>query len=144
NGDVKMPCHLVLAKLAEKYAPSVLVVVDALVEPLENIVTIRVKADSFPISSLSSPCLPLLSPSSTADNYDVKMPCHLVLAKLAEKCAPSVLAVVDAIVEPLEKTVTTRVKADAVKQEVDRNEDMIRSALRAGHALSRIRGDVLA
>ncbi|CAI5478422.1 unnamed protein product [Closterium sp. Yama58-4] len=99
------------------------------------------------MDTLLSTCLHRIQPaafitpfliSGLSDNYDVKMPCHLVLAKLAEKCAPSVLAVVDALVEPLEKTVTTRVKADAVKQEVDRNEDMICSALRAVHALSRI------
>jgi len=29
-------------------------------------------------------------------------------------------------VDPLEKTVTNKTKPDAVKQEVDRNEDMIR------------------
>ncbi|CAI5526828.1 unnamed protein product [Closterium sp. Naga37s-1] len=80
--------------------------------------------------------------SGLSDNYDVKMPCHLVLAKLAEKCVPSVLAVVDALVDPLEKIVTTRVKADAVKQEVDRNEDMIHNTLRAVHALSRVRKHV--
>ncbi|CAI5988630.1 unnamed protein product [Closterium sp. NIES-64] len=103
------------------------------------------------MDTLLSTCLHRIQPaafitpfliSGLSDKYDVKMPCHLVLAKLAEKCAPSVLAVVDALVEPLEKTVTTRVKADAVKQEVDRNEDMIRSALRAVHALSRIRKQV--
>ncbi|CAI7847637.1 unnamed protein product, partial [Closterium sp. NIES-53] len=100
------------------------------------------------MDTLLSTCLHRIQPaafitpfliSGLSDNYDVKMPCHLVLAKLAEKCAPSVLAVVEALVDPLEKTVTTRVKADAVKQEVDRNEDMIRSTLRAVHALSKIR-----
>ncbi|CAI7780752.1 unnamed protein product, partial [Closterium sp. NIES-54] len=99
------------------------------------------------MDTLLSTCLHRIQPaafitpfliSGLSDNYDVKMPCHLVLAKLAEKCAPSVLAVVEALVDPLEKTVTTRVKADAVKQEVDRNEDMIRSTLRAVHALSKI------
>ena len=34
-------------------------------------------------------------------------------------------------VNPIEKTLTTRLKSEAVKQEVDRNEDLIRSALRA-------------
>eukprot|EP00850_Spirogloea_muscicola_P001350 SM000005S17147 [mRNA] locus=s5:408611:419235:+ [translate_table: standard] len=48
------------------------------------------------------------------------------------------LSVVDTLVEPLEKTVTEKTKPDAVKQEVDRNEDMIRSALRAIDSLSRI------
>ncbi|MCD9639896.1 Cullin-associated NEDD8-dissociated protein 1 [Datura stramonium] len=54
---------------------------------------------------------------------DVKMPCHLILSKLADKCPSAVLAGID-----------------AVKQEVDRNEDMIRSALRAIAALNRISG----
>lgn len=47
--------------------------------------------------------------------------------------------VMDALVEPLEKTIQHKTKADAVKQEVDRNEDMIRSALRAIDSLNRIR-----
>lgn len=104
--------------------------------------------------------------SFSADHYDVKMPCHLILSKLAEKCGSAVLAgsggcdgywfisiqilqfndtftlllsVLDTLVEPLEKTVTNKTKQDAVKQEVDRNEDMIRSALRAIDSLNRIR-----
>lgn len=28
----------------------------------------------------------------TADHYDVKMPCHLILSKLADKCPSAVLA----------------------------------------------------
>jgi cullin-associated NEDD8-dissociated protein 1 len=43
-------------------------------------------------------------------------------------------------VEPIEKTISHKPKGDAVKQEVDRNEDMIRSALRAISSLSRISG----
>lgn len=34
--------------------------------------------------------LHLLSP--LADHYDVKMPCHLILSKLADKCPSAVLA----------------------------------------------------
>jgi hypothetical protein len=45
----------------------------------------------------------------------------------------------DALVDPLEKSVTNKTKPDAVKQEVDRNEDMIRSALRAIDSLNRIK-----
>lgn len=78
--------------------------------------------------------------SGLSDHYDVKMPCHLILSKLAEKCGSAVLAVLDALVEPLEKTVTNKTKQDAVKQEVDRNEDMIRSALRSIDSLNRISG----
>jgi hypothetical protein len=28
----------------------------------------------------------------SADHYDVKMPCHLILSKLADKCPSAVLA----------------------------------------------------
>ncbi|KAM7478698.1 hypothetical protein LguiA_026911 [Lonicera macranthoides] len=50
------------------------------------------------------------------------------------------LEVLDSLVDPLQKTVSFRPKQDAVKQEVDRNEDMIRSALRAIASLNRISG----
>eukprot|EP00963_Diacronema_lutheri_P002834 scaffold221_cov351-Pavlova_lutheri.AAC.4 len=73
-----------------------------------------------------------------ADHYDVKVPCHLLLAKLAETHGQSVLHVVDDLVANLEKTLRTRLKSDAVKQEVDRHEDLLRSALKAIHAISKI------
>lgn len=41
--------------------------------------------------------------------------------------------------DPLQKTINFKPKQDAVKQEVDRNEDMIRSALRAIASLNQIR-----
>jgi len=50
-------------------------------------------------------------------------------------------AVMDTLVDPLEKTISHKTKPDAVKQEVDRNEDMIRSALRAIDSLNRISGE---
>ncbi|KAK4476806.1 hypothetical protein RD792_015966 [Penstemon davidsonii] len=78
--------------------------------------------------------------SSLPDHYDVKMPCHLILSKLADKCPSAVLAVLDSLVDPLQKTINFRPKQDAVKQEVDRNEDMIRSALRSIASLNRISG----
>lgn len=78
------------------------------------------------------------SQAGAGDHYDVKLPCHLMLAKLAAAAAPTVLSHVESLVEPLEKTLTAKLKADAVKQEVDRNEDMLRSALRAIDALSRM------
>jgi len=49
-------------------------------------------------------------------------------------------AVLDSLVEPLHKTISFKPKQDAVKQEHDRNEDMIRSALRAISSLDRING----
>ncbi|KAK2966552.1 hypothetical protein RJ640_014521 [Escallonia rubra] len=101
------------------------------------------------VDTLLDSCLDQVNPSSFIvpylrsgldDHYDVKMPCHLILSKLAEKCPSAVLAVLESLVDPLQKTVSFRPKQDAVKQEVDRNEDMIRSALRAVASLNRIGG----
>ncbi|GJM90299.1 hypothetical protein PR202_ga06566 [Eleusine coracana subsp. coracana] len=101
------------------------------------------------VDTLLDSCLDQVNPSSfivpfllsgLGDHYDVKMPCHLILSKLADKCPSAVLAVLDSLVEPIEKTIMHKPKGDAVKQEVDRNEDMIRSALRAIASLSRISG----
>nr|XP_043619408.1 cullin-associated NEDD8-dissociated protein 1 [Erigeron canadensis] len=101
------------------------------------------------VDTLLDNCLDQLNPSSFIvpylisgldDHYDVKMPCHLILSKLADKCPSAVLAVLDSLVDPLQKTVNFKPKQDAVKQEVDRNEDMIRSALRAIASLNRISG----
>lgn len=55
------------------------------------------------------------------DHYDVKMPCHLLLSKLAVKAGGNVLAALDSLSKPLEKTLTVRLKTDAVKQEVRDN-----------------------
>ena len=56
--------------------------------------------------------------SMLQDHYDVKMPCHLLLSKLAVKAGGNVLAAMDSLSKPLEKTLTVRLKTDAVKQEV--------------------------
>jgi cullin-associated NEDD8-dissociated protein 1 len=40
----------------------------------------------------------------------------------------------------MKKTLTAKLKSDAVKQEIDRNEDLIRSCLRAVVALSALEG----
>ncbi|XP_042493227.1 cullin-associated NEDD8-dissociated protein 1-like [Macadamia integrifolia] len=101
------------------------------------------------VDTLLDSCLDQMNPSSFIvpylnsgldDHYDVKMPCHLILSKLADKCPSAVLAVLDSLVDPLQKTINHKPKLDAVKQEVDRNEDMIRSALRAIASLNRISG----
>uniref|UniRef100_A0A7N0ZXV2 Cullin-associated NEDD8-dissociated protein 1 n=1 Tax=Kalanchoe fedtschenkoi TaxID=63787 RepID=A0A7N0ZXV2_KALFE len=101
------------------------------------------------VDTLLDTCLDQMNPSNFIvpylksgldDHYDVKMPCHLILSKLADKCPSAVTAVLDSLVEPLQKTINFKPKQDAVKQEVDRNEDMIRSALRAISSLNRISG----
>eukprot|EP00195_Chlamydomonas_chlamydogama_P007020 CAMPEP_0202892974 /NCGR_PEP_ID=MMETSP1392-20130828/2632_1 /ASSEMBLY_ACC=CAM_ASM_000868 /TAXON_ID=225041 /ORGANISM="Chlamydomonas chlamydogama, Strain SAG 11-48b" /LENGTH=1235 /DNA_ID=CAMNT_0049577131 /DNA_START=157 /DNA_END=3864 /DNA_ORIENTATION=- len=76
--------------------------------------------------------------SGLKDHPDVKSPCHLMLAKVAASDPTALLAGLEKLVEPLEKTLTTKLKSDAVKQEVDRHEDMLRSCLRAVDAVNRI------
>lgn len=101
------------------------------------------------VDTLLDSCLDQVNPSTFIvpflksgldDHYDVKMPCHLILSKLADKCPSAVLAVLDSLVDPLQKTIYFRPKPDAVKQEVDRNEDMLRSAFRVIASLNRISG----
>ena len=48
----------------------------------------------------------------------MKMPCHLLLGKLAESFPSHVLAALDSLVPALHATLTARVKQEAVKQEV--------------------------
>uniref|UniRef100_A0A7N2MGP4 TATA-binding protein interacting (TIP20) domain-containing protein n=1 Tax=Quercus lobata TaxID=97700 RepID=A0A7N2MGP4_QUELO len=76
--------------------------------------------------------VPYLKPGLD-DHYDVKMPCHLILSKLADKCQSAVLAELDSLVDPLQNTINFK-----PKQEVDRYEDLIRRALRAIASLNRI------
>ena len=75
-----------------------------------------------------------------ADQYEVKLKCHDLMITLAQSSPNMVLSILDQVVEPFTKTLTARVKSDAVRQEVDRNEDMLRSCLRAVDALDRIEG----
>ena len=44
----------------------------------------------------------------------------------------------DSLVEPLQKTVTFKLKESAVAQDVERNEELVRGALRAVASLSRV------
>ncbi len=51
------------------------------------------------------------------DHYDVKLSCHLLLAKLAAAAPAQLLAALERLGEPLEKTLTFRLKSESVKQE---------------------------
>jgi len=72
------------------------------------------------------------------DHYDIKMLSHLMLVRLAQTSGPALTEGLDVLVEPLRTTVTTKVKDNAVKQELERNEELIRSALRAIVAISKL------
>jgi len=72
------------------------------------------------------------------DQNDIKTLSHLMLIRLASLSGPSLLESLDQLIEPLRATVATKAKEGAVQQEVERNDELIRSSLRAIHAISRI------
>lgn len=72
------------------------------------------------------------------DNDDIKMLSHLMLIRLSLYAGPALLEGLDQLVEPLRANISTKAKETAVKQEVERNEELVRSALRAIAAITRI------
>nr|CAG4647643.1 EOG090X00HY [Moina brachiata] len=69
------------------------------------------------------------------DHNDIKMLTYLMVARLASLCPTAVLQRLDRLVEPLRTTCTARVKANAVKQEYEMQNELKRSAMRAVAAL---------
>ncbi|KAF4529720.1 hypothetical protein B566_EDAN015349 [Ephemera danica] len=69
------------------------------------------------------------------DHYDIKMLTYLMVARLAQLCPSAVLQRLVLLVEPLKKTCTTKVKANSVKQEYEKQDELKRSAMRAVSAL---------
>jgi len=66
------------------------------------------------------------------------MLCHLIIIRLATLSGPALLEGLDSLVEPMRQTVATKPKEGAVKQEVERNDELIRSGIRAIIAITRI------
>ncbi|XP_035217721.1 cullin-associated NEDD8-dissociated protein 1-like [Stegodyphus dumicola] len=69
------------------------------------------------------------------DHYDIKMLTYLMLVRLASLCPSAVLQRIERLVEPLRATCTTKVKANSVKQEFEKQDELKRSAMRAFTAL---------
>ncbi|XP_046614715.1 cullin-associated NEDD8-dissociated protein 1 [Neodiprion virginianus] len=69
------------------------------------------------------------------DHYDIKMLTYLMTARLAQLCPTAVLQRLERLVEPLKSTCTMKVKANSVKQEYEKQDELKRSALRAVAAL---------
>lgn len=63
-----------------------------------------------------------------------------MVSRVAQLCPGAVLTKLDKLVEPLKMTVTTKVKANAVKQEYEKHDELKRSAMRAVAALMQIPG----
>lgn len=76
------------------------------------------------------------------DESDVRQTCHIILQRLpaAEPFKQPLLGRLDSLVQPLRKTIFARLKKDAVKQELDRHDDLVRSAMRAVASIERMPG----
>ncbi|KAF8933135.1 Cullin-associated NEDD8-dissociated protein 1 [Dissophora ornata] len=72
------------------------------------------------------------------DQPDIKMLCHLTLVRLSIVSPTAVAQRLDDMVEPLHATLTFKLKPTAVKQELEKNQELVRSALRAIAFLSRL------
>ncbi|OAD59238.1 Cullin-associated NEDD8-dissociated protein 1, partial [Eufriesea mexicana] len=69
------------------------------------------------------------------DHYDIKMLTYLMTARLAQLCPTAVFQRLERLVEPLKSTCTMKVRANSVKQEYEKQDELKRSALRAVAAL---------
>ncbi|KAL1115704.1 hypothetical protein AAG570_005994 [Ranatra chinensis] len=69
------------------------------------------------------------------DHYDIKMLTYLMVARLAQLVPTAVLQRLEGLVEPLKHTCTMKVKANSVKQEYEKQDELKRSAMRAVAAL---------
>ncbi|XP_060536972.1 cullin-associated NEDD8-dissociated protein 1 isoform X2 [Cylas formicarius] len=76
--------------------------------------------------------------SGLKDHYDIKMLTYLMVARLAQICPGFVLQRLDRLIEPLRTTLTLKVKANSVKQEYEKQDELKRSAMRAVAALLNI------
>ncbi|XP_077989699.1 cullin-associated NEDD8-dissociated protein 1-like isoform X1 [Glandiceps talaboti] len=72
------------------------------------------------------------------DHYDIKMLTYLMLARLSFLSPSAILQRLDRLIEPLRATCTTKVKANSVKQEFEKQDELKRSAMRAVAALMAI------
>ncbi|KAF9934606.1 Cullin-associated NEDD8-dissociated protein 1 [Linnemannia zychae] len=72
------------------------------------------------------------------DQSDIKMLCHLTLVRLSIVSPTAVAQRLDDMVDPLNATLNFKMKPTAVKQELEKNQELVRSALRAIAFLSKL------
>ncbi|CBN79044.1 conserved unknown protein [Ectocarpus siliculosus] len=82
--------------------------------------------------------MPYLAKGTGDSKPDVQMLCHQIVSKISEYSPGGVLGSLNSLIEPLEKTCNKQVKAEQVGTEVERANDLIRSALRCVVAISKI------
>jgi cullin-associated NEDD8-dissociated protein 1 len=76
------------------------------------------------------------------DVEDIKLLAHLMLVKLSSINAACILEGLEGLVPPMNATLDVRVKENATKQDIERNDELLRSCIRAVEALRKL-GDSL-
>lgn len=74
------------------------------------------------------------------ENPDINMLTHLIVAKASTAFPEDIVQQADALVQPLAATLKQKPKDNALQQEKERLEELLASALRAVHAMSKIKG----
>jgi hypothetical protein len=66
-----------------------------------------------------------------ADVHEIRIVCDLTVTRLATHDPPTLLRLLDDLAEPWRATITKKMRDNAVPQDVERNSELVRSALRA-------------
>jgi len=74
------------------------------------------------------------------ENNDIKILTYLIIGKLAVRFPADLLSAIDAIVPPLSKTLKKKEKENAVAQEKERHQELLKAALKAVAALKNLSG----
>jgi cullin-associated NEDD8-dissociated protein 1 len=72
------------------------------------------------------------------DQHDIKMLAYLMLIRLGKVAPTAVTQRLDDLIEPFKVTLDFKMRSNAVKQEVEKNQELVRAALRCIVALTAI------
>ncbi|KAJ3191342.1 Cullin-associated NEDD8-dissociated protein 1, partial [Irineochytrium annulatum] len=76
----------------------------------------------------------------TDASQDIKTLCHLMLQRLAVLSPTVLVARLDVTIAPLKEIINTKPKGNAVKQEIEKLNDLVRSGVRTALILARLTG----
>jgi len=72
------------------------------------------------------------------ESYDIQLLNHLILVRLSKKAPTSLVGLLELLIEPLKVCVSSKAKDESVQQQVEHNNELIRSCLRAIYSINQI------
>jgi len=72
------------------------------------------------------------------DKFEIKFLCHQMIIRLCSIAPIAVAQRLDEFIQPLETSITQKLKNTAVKQEIEKNDELVRSSLRVVLILSKL------